>query len=297
MSQRTAYFCGQWIEERELGIPVGDLGFAMGVTITERLRTFAGSVFRKAEHLSRMRHSLEIVGMDSESIIGQIDQAIDEYIERHQPMFTPGDDWAIITFATPGSGSGPTVAVHGMPLAFAEWASEFRTGVTSYLSRHRQVPPDCWPPQLKCRSRMHYYLADTEARAQNPAARAVLLDQEGFVGEGSTANLVTYHQASGLATPRSSKVLPGVSVAVIAELAQELGVPFEERDITVEELRAADEVWFTSTSICMLPVVSLDAQPIGPGRPGQKYDQFLAAWNSHVGLDIAQQAEQFADRS
>lgn len=297
MSPRTAYFCGQWIEERELSIPVGDLGFAMGVTITERLRTFGGSVFRKAEHLSRMRHSLEIVGMDSESIIGQIDRAIDEYIERHQPMFTPGDDWAIITFATPGSGSGPTVAVHGMPLAFAEWASEFRTGVTTYLSRHRQVPPDCWPPQLKCRSRMHYYLADAEARAQNPAARAVLLDQEGFVGEGSTANLVTYHQASGLATPKSSKVLPGVSVAVIAELAQELGVRFEERDITVEELRAADEVWFTSTSICMLPVVSLDAQPIGPGRPGQKYDQFLAAWNSHVGLDIAQQAEQFADRS
>ncbi|MCO6047037.1 aminotransferase class IV [Aeoliella sp. ICT_H6.2] len=297
MSQRTAYFCGKWIDEGEMKIPIGDLGFSMGVTVTERLRTFGGRLFRKSEHLSRMRHSLEIVGMDADGIVDEIDHALDEYMERHQEMFAPGDDWAVITFATPGSGNGPTVAVHGAPLAFAEWAAQFRTGVVTYVSRHRQVPPDCWPPQLKCRSRMHYYLADAEARGQNPAARAVLLDQEGFVGEGSTANLVVYDRATGLATPKSSKVLPGVSVAVIAELSQELGAPLEQRDITLDELRAADEVWLTSTSICMLPVVSLDEQPVGEGKPGPMYDKFLAAWNSHVGIDIARQAEQFATRA
>lgn len=297
MSQRTAYFRGDWIDEQDLRIPLGDLGFTMGVTVTERLRTFAGQLFRKAEHLSRMRHSLEIIALDADGIIAEIDAAIDEYMERHQEQFAVGDDWAVVTFVTPGSGDGPTVAVHGMPLAFAEWAEQFRTGVASYVSRHRQVPPDCWPPQLKCRSRMHYYLADIEARAQDPAARAVLLDQEGFVGEGSTANLVTFHQATGLATPKSSKVLPGVSVAVIAELAQEMGVAFEERDITLDEFRAADEIWLTSTSVCMLPVISVDEQPIAQGQPGAMYAKFLAAWNSHVGVDISAQAEQFASRS
>jgi branched-subunit amino acid aminotransferase/4-amino-4-deoxychorismate lyase len=143
---------------------------------------------------------------------------------------------------------------------------------------------------------MHYYLAEQEVRRTDAQARAVLLDQEGFVGEGSTANLVTYHRTTGLATPSSTKVLPGVSVAVIAELAGQLGVPWAERDITLEEFASADEVWLASTSICMLPVVNFDGRPVGNGQPGNLYQRFLDAWNALVGLDIAQQARQFSRR-
>lgn len=296
MSGRTAYYCGNWIAESELAIPVGDLGFTMGATVTERLRTFGGQLFRKPQHLARLNNSLSIIGLDADQITAEIQDVLQEYLERHRDQIVPGDDWAIIVFATPGSGYGPTVCVHGLPLPFADWVASFEYGVVTYLSQHHQVPPTCWPTELKCRSRMHYYLANLEARGHDRAARAILLDQDGFVGEESTANIVTYHHDSGLATPLSSKVLPGVSVAVIAELANQLELPFAERDISLEEFRAADEVWITSTSICMLPVVEFQGQAIGNGQPGPMFARVLESWNKLAGTDIADQARRFAVR-
>ena len=296
MSDRQAYFCGQWIPEGDVSIALDDLGFTMGITVTERLRTFGGHLFRMHEHLARMERSLDIIGLDAQHYTAELRWAVGEYMTRHQPMIAPGDDWAVVAFVTPGSGAGATVCVHGFPLAFHTWADQFAAGVAMFVSDYRQVPPNCWPAELKCRSRMHYYLADRQARARDPRARALLLDQEGFVGEGSTANLAIYNASTGVATPRSSKVLPGVSVAVLGELSVAAGVAFEERDITLDELLTADEVWLASTSICMLPVVSVDNRPIGSGQPGAMYQQLLGDWNRLVGVDIASQATALAQR-
>src|SRR5690606_31815649 len=60
MSTPVAYLNGRWVEAAELAVPIADLGFTMGVTVTERLRTFGGRVFRQAEHLARFSHSLSI---------------------------------------------------------------------------------------------------------------------------------------------------------------------------------------------------------------------------------------------
>lgn len=297
---RSAYLNGQWVPDQGLSIPIGDPGFALGVTITERLRTFAGKVWRQAEHVERLRRSALIVGVPEETV-DELNAAITEYLQRHEPLRAAGrvegigDDWAIVSFATPGVGGEPTRCVHGFPLAFGDWAHQFTEGVPLRLSTHRQTPPDCWPAELKCRSRMHYYLADQEARRLEPGARALLLDQEGFVGEASTANVVVYNEAEGIVSPRMEKVLPGVSVAVLRELAEAAGVPFTERDLTVDEFRSADEAWLSSTSICLLPVTHLDGEPIGSGQPGPGYERFLMAWNEATGVDIAEQARRHAD--
>ena len=296
IDERHAYFCGEWIPESRLSISVADLGFAMGVTVTERLRTFGGKVYRKTEHLARLQRSLEQVGLDHQALMDEIDSAIDEFVVRHESQFSAGDDWAIVAFATPGSGSGPTVCVHGFPLAFGDWAHQFTAGVKLRLSSFRQVPPNCWPAEIKCRSRLHYYLADEEVRQVDPDCRALLLDQDGFVAEASTANVVVYTQSDGLRTPRFGKVLKGVSVGVIEELAAQLGVAYREVDITPEELPAADEIWLASTSVCMLPVTQVDDSPISGGKPGPMYAQFLNAWGELVDTNIAQQAQLFARR-
>ena len=296
MAQRRAYFNGEWVREDDLAIPVGDPGFTLGVTVTERLRTFDGRVWRQAEHLQRLRRSAEIVGIDR-AVADELDEAINEFAERIAPLRGAGDDWAISAFATPGVGGEPTRCVHGSPLAFGDWAHQFVEGVRLRTSAVRQTPPNCWPPELKCRSRMHYYLADGEARSLEPGARALLLDQEGFVGEASTANVVIFNAAEGIVSPRMEKVLPGVSVAVLRELAASRGVPFHERDLTLEEFHAADESWLSSTSICLLPVTRCDGHPIGAGVPGPMYGRMLAAWNDAVGLDIAAQAATRAEKA
>jgi len=300
MNLGQAYLNGVWIDARDLQVPVSDLGFALGVTVVERLRTFKGRPFRVQEHLARLARSLDIVGWNSHGLTAEVRDAIDEFPNRNAQLMAPGDDWNLAAFVTPGptvDAAQPTVCVHGGPIPFAAWAHRYETGVDICITDVRQVPATCWPPEMKCRSRMHYYLADREADRRWPGARAVLLDQRGFVGEASTANIVAYYASRGLVTPRLEGVLPGISQQMLFELADELGIAHTEADLVPEELAAAHEVFLTSTSICLQAVVRQNGQPIADARPGPVYRQLLSAWSQKVGVDIPAQAEQFARRA
>ena len=236
--------------------------------------------------------------MDSSAIAKQVAAAIGEFLRRNAPLIEPDDDWSIIAFVTPGlaSGGSPTVCVHGYPLPFHSWAKFFDDGVPVVISEFRQVPPNCWPSELKSRSRMHFYLADRAATAARPGARAILLDQEGYVAESTTANVFVFKRDEGLISPPPDHILSGVSLGVVRELAATSGIPFIVRRLAVSEFTSADEAMLTSTSICVLPIVECDGRGIGAGRPGPIYRQLLAAWGDLVGVDIAQQARRFAER-
>ena len=293
------YWNGAWVPNAEISIPLDDLGFSMGVTVVERLRTFSGELFQIEKHLGRLRRSLEIVGWDCQSLCHEVAGALDGFIQRNGSLLEHGDDWSVAVFITPGKSAAatePTVCVHGFPLLFQHWAKQYQTGAEAVTVDVRQVPQNCWPAELKCRSRMHYFLADRQAEAQQPGARAILLDQEGFVGEGTTANVVAYFADRGLATPPRSRVLPGVTQEVLFEMAESLDIPHCEADLMSTQLAAADELYFASTSICLLPVVRVDGQIVGNGQPGPIFQRLLSTWSESVGVDIAQQALRFSAR-
>jgi branched-chain amino acid aminotransferase len=300
MNQRRAYFNGEWIDAANVSVPLDDIGFLLGATVVERLRTFAHQPFRVDDHMRRLRRSLEIVGWDAARRTAEVEKALREFPSRNAKHMAKGDDWSLVALLTPGKtpdAANPTVCVHGFPLPFAGWVQKFEQGVSLRIVSVRQVPANCWPSEMKCRSRMHYYLADREAAQIEPDSRALLLDQEGFVGEASTANVVCYIRGRGLVTPRLAKVLPGITQEVLFGLAGEMGLAREEDDLTPEQLMAADEVFLSSTSVCLLPVVRVDGRAIGAGKPGPMFQQLLAAWTRHVGVDIVEQARQFAARS
>jgi len=299
MTIPIAYFNGDWIDHDQLRLPIDDLGFQLGATIVERMRTFRAEAFRLEEHLERLRHSLLVVGWDAERLVPEVAAATVELLKRNAKLIAPGDDWGLAVFITPGSTPDavqPTVCVRGYPLPFADWATKFQTGVEVVVVDIRQVPDNCWPSQLKCRSRLHYYLADQQAAAKSPGARALVLDQDGNVGEATTANIVAHFPDKGLVTPPREKVLPGVSQQVLFELASELRIPHAQQDFTPAELAEADEVFLTSTSVCMLPVVRIDGQAVGQGGPGPIFKTLLKAWSERVAVDITKQAEQFSSR-
>ena len=298
MTTLLAYANGNWVPASELSIAVNDIGFLLGATITERLRTFGGQVFRLAEHMARMQRSLEIVGLDAGPIIDELTAAIPQFVVKNAGQIAADDDWSITAFATPGvSGGGrPTVCVHGGPLQFQQWASAYEQGLAAFVSDVRQVPDNCWPSELKCRSRMHYFLADSRAAKKKPGARAILLDQEGYIAESTTANILIYREREGLSTPPDDHVLVGISLGVVHELAGKLGIPFMRRRLSPDELHAADEVMLASTSVCVLPVVECDGRKIGTGQPGATFRRLLAAWGEMVGVDVVAQARQFATR-
>jgi branched-chain amino acid aminotransferase len=160
-----------------------------------------------------------------------------------------------------------------------------------------QVSPRSWPASLKCRSRVHYYLADQQAAAIDPLARALMLDAQGFVTEASTANVVIYRAAEGLISPPLAEILHGVSLAMLVELAERLDIPFHQREIIVDDVAAANEVMLSSSPLCLLPVTRFNCRGVGTGVPGPIFSRLLDAWSSQVGVDIARQALRFAVRT
>jgi len=300
---RLAYLNGQFVSEESLSVPIYDAGFVQGVTVAEQLRTFGGKLFRLDRHLERLRRSLEIIrisGID----LASISDAAQELASHNHKLMAPGDDLGLSLFVTPGPYSTfappgphvPMIGMHTYPIPFHLWNDKYTIGERLIVSSVRQVPNNCWPLELKCRSRMHYYLADREAREREPGARALLLDQDDFIAEASTASVILYRNGEGFLSPPREKVLPGVSVGVLEELAREMGFAFLHRDLTVDDAHSADEVILCSTSPCLLPVVSLDGRPIGAGVAGAVARQVVAAWSRLVGLDLVEQAKRFAKR-
>ena len=300
MPEPLAYLNGRWILAADAAVPVRDAGFILGTSVAEQLRTFGGRLFHLAEHLERLARSLAIVGIDPGLGPGDFAQLAEELVAANHRLLAPGDDLMLSIVVTPGThlnflppkGSRPSVYLHTFPLPFDYWAEKYRTGQALAMTGVRQVPPECWPPELKCRSRMHYFLADRQARAIDPEARALLLDAQGFVTEASTANLLVYRAGEGLVSPPASKILHGISLSVATELARGLGIDRRQRDLVPEDVAKADEVLLTSTSICVLPVTRFNKLPIGDGRPGRVFSRLLAAWSQSVGFDIAAQAMQ-----
>jgi branched-subunit amino acid aminotransferase/4-amino-4-deoxychorismate lyase len=304
MDEPQAFLNGQWIPASAAAIPVGDAGFVWGATVAEQLRTFGGRLFRLEDHLARLQQSLRIVGVDPGLTVDQLAAVARELTARNHRLLAAGDDLGLSMLVTPGaypahwpSGSrSPTVCLHTYPLPFHLWAEKYRRGEALVQSDVEQISPRSWPPRLKCRSRMHYYLADRRAAGSDPGARALLLDREGFVTEASTANVVVFRASQGLISPPSEKILRGISLAVLVELARELGISTGYRDLTPREVASAEEVLLTSTPVCLLPVTRFDGRPIGDGRPGEVFRRLLAAWSALVGIEIAGQASSFARR-
>jgi branched-subunit amino acid aminotransferase/4-amino-4-deoxychorismate lyase len=304
MAEPFAFLNGRFLPAAEMKIHVGDMGFVQGVTVAEQMRTFHGALFRLEQHLERLARSLEIIGVDPGMTNRQIAAMARRLASENRALLAEGDDLALTLFVTPGlypnydpeGKSGPTLGMHTTPLPFRLWVDHYTHGQKLVMPDIVQVPAACWPHELKCRSRMHYYLADRRARQVEPGARALLLDHEGRVTEASTANIVIYCREEGLVSPPKEMILPGVSMSVVEELAAELKIPFTCRELLPEDVAQADEALLTSTSPCIVPAVSLNGKPIGEGRPGEIFRRLLEAWNRRVGLDIVAQAKRFANR-
>jgi branched-subunit amino acid aminotransferase/4-amino-4-deoxychorismate lyase len=305
MPEPLAFLNGQFVPAGSLVVPVYDTGFVLGATVTEQLRTFGGRLFKLDDHFARLKHSLEVIELELPHSVPALGKAAEHLASENHKLLKPGDDLGLAIFATPGAypslaegrQSGPLVAMHTFRLAFDRWAAMYDGGCRLVTTPIVQVPRECWPAELKCRSRMHYYLADLAAHKEDPQARAILLDRRGHVAETATANVLAYRRGEGLVSPPRETILPGISLMFIHELCDALEIPCVERDLRVDDLLTADEVLLTSTPNCLLPVVRMNGSPIGNGRPGELFHKLLRAWNDIVGLDIAAQARQFARRT
>jgi len=303
----SAWVNGRFVAAAGLAVPVGDAGFVLGATVTEQLRTFRGRLFLPDEHLDRLATSLGILGIDPGATLDALGAAAAEVASRNhalraaaRPAASLPPDLGVVIFVTPGDfpaqhegrTGAPRAVIHSFPLAFRAWAAAYDVGVALRSVAVRQVPEACWPIRAKVRSRLHYHLADREAQAAEPGARAVLAHADGRISETSTANVAVV--AGGTITsPPATDALAGVSLGHARRIATRLGIAWHEASLRASDLAAADEILLTSTPSCILPATRFDGRPVGAGVPGPVFRSILAAWSADVGLDIAAQAREW----
>ena len=296
MKQPIAFSDGKMVSADQLVVQPQDLGFMWGVTVAEQLRTFHGKLFQLDSHIERLRGSLQIIGVSGVNPDDLVD-SVREVVTHNYLLLNPGEDLGVTIFVTPGLSSTyapnvertPHVGVHTYPLPFSLWADKYETGQHCEVVNVPQVSEACWPRHLKSRSRMHYYLADREARAIAPMARAILLDEMGNVNEASTANVVVYFEDEGLVSPPRESILPGISLEFVAKLAKKLDCSFSCRPIAAGEFDRADEILLTSTPFCLLPVSRIGERTL---TQRDCFRWLMKAWSNEVGFDIIQQARQ-----
>ena len=304
MHPPQGYLAGRFMPVSEMAIPVTDAGFSLGTTVTEQLRSFGGKIFQLDQHLLRLQRSLEIVGIKPLESLSQLAEIATNLVVQNYQLLAPGDDLGLSLFVTPGglprfhngTQGPPCVGMHTFPLPFQLWDEKYRRGQSLVVTDIEEVAPQSWPAELKCRSRMHYYLADLAASRLEHGARALLLDANGRVIEASTANILLYQKEQGFFSPPREVALSGISLLFVQTLAADLGIDWSHRFIVPEELAQADEIFLTSTPFCLLPVTAFNGEAIHGGFPGPLFTELAQAWSKRVGIDFIKQASLFADR-
>ncbi|WP_437201662.1 aminotransferase class IV [Planctomicrobium sp. SH664] len=290
---------GKLLPFTEARLPIYDLGIVQGATLTERLRTVRHEPFQVAEHLDRLEHSLRFVGWKSPATREELATAIQHVTRQNSRLIDRHSDLSVVVFMTAGqalgdangccSQSAPSWCVYTSPLPLSQWGAAHRQGLHLVIPSIRSLPASTLDPRIKMRSRLHWLLADQEAQHVAPGAAALLLDQEGFVTETSTGNLFVVRQGQ-LWTPAVEKTLAGISQAEFIGLAAASGIKCHRADLRPEDLAAAEEVFLTSSTYCLLPVTRLNGAMIGGSNPRHVTEELIRYWQRKHNFDFRQQA-------
>lgn len=307
MPEPLVFLTGKLVPASQAHLAIFDAGIVLGATVTEMTRTFRQEPYRLDDHLDRLFRSLKYTRMEIGMTKAELASVSRELIAHNAQLVDPEDELGLIHFVTAGefpvyAGSAgrsarltPTVCAHTFPMPFELWASKLDTGSHLVTPSIRHVPPQCYDPKMKYRSRMHYYLADKEAQLVDPDASALLLDLAGNVTETGGANFLIVERGT-IVSPTLTNTLPGISRATVIELAKKLGIPFVEKDIQVHSVMNADEAFTATTPYCIMPVTKINGVPIGDGKPGPIWRKLMAAWSDLVGVDIEAQMRSAAKR-
>ncbi|MBS10232.1 MAG: branched-chain amino acid aminotransferase [Gemmatimonadetes bacterium] len=303
MANRVVYWNGSFIPEPDARVSIFDSALMFGDMVFEMTRTFGQKTFRLREHLERLYASLDYVEIDCGLTIDEMESATHETIERNLPELE-GLDFQVMHDVTRGSGSlydtlvkegtAPIVSINTMPLVrhLAGVSDHYTKGAHLVITPQQAVPARYIDPKAKNRSRLHYQLANLHALRLEPGAMALLLDERGFVAEGTGSNVFMAREGEVL-TPKPHDILRGVSRQACVDYAKLLGIAVREVDIDPYDVRTADEVWITSTPFAILPVTRFDFRTVGKGVPGEIYSRILKAWSEDVGVNISRQAEEY----
>jgi len=256
---------GKLLAVEDAKVSVLDRGFIFGDGVYELVPVYSRVPFRLEEHLARLERSLGEVKIRNPYSRAQWRGHIHGLIDAQA-----FDDQGVYFQVTRGAAKRdhafpkniePTVFMMANPLVNPPQAQIERGGAAV------SAPDNRW---LRCDIKSISLIGNVLLRqlsAEADAAETILF-RDGKLTEASASNVFIVKGGVIQSPPKSNLILPGITYDVIAELAQANDLPMEFRDIAEAEVRNADEVWVTSSSKEVFPIVTLDGRQVGDGKPG-----------------------------
>jgi len=266
---RIAYVNGRYVPHRQAAVSIDDRAFLFADGIYEVIEIFDGALIDEALHLERLQRSacelrLDLpVGLAGLKLIFRELVARNRVIDGHVYLqITRGAARRDHVFPKPGTPSGIVAFAHSASRAAAEAKAQKGVSVIS-------LPDIRWKrPDIKTVSLLPNVLARQQAKEAG-AYEAWLIDEQGFVTEGSASNAWIVDSAGCIVTcPASPAILRGVTRTRLFDIAKILGLKLEERRFTLQEALAGQEAFITGATSLVLPVVAINGQKIGSGAPG-----------------------------
>ncbi len=294
-NERVAYVNGQITPEIEAKISYNDVGFLYGDAVFDTTRTFGGKIFRLDQHLDRLFNSLKYMRLDPLMTKEEMSAVTIDVLERNLPLLKENEDYWVSQRVSRGvrqdlgGVSNPTVVIETFPLPLKQRASLYRDGLELVTPSIRRTSPESQSPRAKVHNYINIIQADLEVKSQNANASALLLDVHGNLCEGNGANIFLVKDGE-IFTPHEQYILAGISRQVTIDLAHELGINITEKNLDLYDAYTADEIFVTSTSYCICPVVSVNgSKSVNGDIPGPVTKRLTGAYSGMVGIDIVEQ--------
>lgn len=256
---------GRFLPIDQAFVPVLDRGFIFGDGVYEVIPVYSRHVFRLEEHLKRLQHSLDGIRLQNPHTNAEWAALMAELIAQNE-----GDDQYIYFHVTRGvakrdhafpKGAAPTVFMMSSPLTTPprELCESGVSAVSAVDNRWDRC-------DIKAISLLPNVLL-RQLAIDHDAVETVMF-RDGILTEGAASNIFAVEKGVILAPPKDNHMLPGITYDLILELAAANETPLEIGKHSETRIRAADELWLTSSTKEVLPITRLDGQPVGTGKPG-----------------------------
>lgn len=271
MASDIVYLNGEYLPLADAKISVLDRGFLFGDGVYEVIPAYNGRLFRPEEHLRRLNNSLQGIRLP-------LARSNAEWLAILNPLLHPDEpDQSVYLQITRGAAPKRD---HAFPENVAPTVFAMCTPIKYFAGKDSgvkaiSVEDNRW--QL-CQIKAITLLANVLLRQQavdHDCAEALLV-KNGFVTEGSASNVFAVLDGVLTTPPKDGAILPGITRDVIVEIAEREGIPVAERPIALAELRDAGEIWFTSSTREIMPVIELDGRCVADGKPGPLFHKMNA---------------------
>ena len=275
---QTVYLNGKFLPIEEAAVPVLDRGFIFGDGVYEMIPVYSRHAFRLQEHIRRLEQSLAALRIENPHAAHEWEALLLALIEKNA-----GEDQSLYLQVTRGPAprdhafpqtSVPTVFMMSNPLIVST-REQYEHGIAAI-----STPDIRWD---RCDIKAISLLPNVLMRQMAVDAGAVeaVMFRDGILTEGAASNILAVEAGVILAPPKDQHMLPGITYDLILELAEAHAIPVEIGYFEEARIRAADELWITSSTKEVLAIVTLDGQPIGNGQPGPMFRRMYQLYQDY----------------